>query len=173
MNRSIHFFFLISTIFFIFIFQVNANQLSISVNQQKIKIGEPLILTLTYTGTDANSFGEPDLSELKKNFNLVGQKQAFSSKQINNDYKVALQVSYKFLPKSAGVFMTPSFYIGEEDFSEPYKITVLGNKKAVKKVESKTNWSYVFGSILFILGGMLFLLSGAYLLWKNIKKKKK
>ncbi len=173
MNRSLHFFFLISTVFLFFSTGLIANTLSVKVNSQKLVIGEPLILNLVYSGDDANSFGEPDLSSMKKGFDLVGRQQSFSSKQINGDYKVELKIAFKFLPKHSGTFYLPSFYIGNDEFSPPYKILVAD--KIVKKIEKKkeTNLFFIAGAFMFILGGLLFLLSGVYIAVKSIRKKKR
>ncbi|MBN1784084.1 MAG: BatD family protein [Alphaproteobacteria bacterium] len=184
MRRSIRFFFLISTLFLSIAFSAHAESLSVDLSARHVAVGEPFTITLTYVGNNPDRFGEPDLSSLYKDFEFRGKEQSFEAKEAGAAYLVELKLAYTLIPKREGTFKIPSFYAGNNEFTQPYEIFVgdyfnEGQKNKGQEVVApsapshSTDWSFMIGSVLFIAGGLLFLLSGLFMVLRFFEKAKK
>lgn len=178
MKRSIRFFFLISTLFLSFVFSVQAETLSVDLSSRHVTVGEPVVLTLTYEGNDPNRFGDPDLSSLTPDFDVVGKQQSFAAQEKGAAYRIQYRLAYTLVPKREGTFKIPSFYAGGDQYTPQYEIFVGDYYKDVKddvitKSDDSTPWSVMVGSVFFIVGGLLFLLSAILMILRLHERSKK
>ncbi|MHA1549985.1 MAG: BatD family protein [Alphaproteobacteria bacterium] len=174
MQSSIRLKFLISTLFLFFAMSLGAETLSVHLSPQKVMEGKPVYLRIVYESDTPQVLEEPDLSVLEKDFKLIGRQQAFSSRKINDNYQLAVSLTYELLPTHTGEIIIPSFQIGDV-LTDPQKLLVGEKyfsknvkKNQTKKIEQSNRVFFYAGQILFLLGGFFFLIAGVLILRKKI-----
>lgn len=115
--------FLLAAIFS-FVFSPSAaakNQLEAKVDRQQVSLEETLKLTLRYN--EQVMFGEPDISQLHANFDVLGNHRSNQYRSVNGRAESWTQWSLTLAPKKEGKLLIPSFnYKGA--FSEAIEVTV-------------------------------------------------
>lgn len=113
---------------------------------------EPFTLTINVEGS---SEGRPDLSVLKKDFQVLGQNNSSAISIINGSTSIKKSWAITLLPKSKGKLTVPAIKVGK-DFTNPITIEVTDtlpeSEQADKEVFIETDVTptspYVSGQIL-------------------------
>ncbi|CAA6825425.1 MAG: Oxygen tolerance [uncultured Thiotrichaceae bacterium] len=113
---------------------------------------EPFTLTVSVEGASA---GRPDLSVLKKDFQILSQKNSSAISVINGSTNIKNSWAITLLPKRKGKLTVPAIKVGQ-DFTNPITIEVTDtlpeNDQADKEVFIETDITpsspYVSGQIL-------------------------
>ncbi len=92
--------FFILTLFVLFSGSVFAAEVSISVDRKKVKDGDTVYLTITYTG---NSSKSPDLTSLQQDFNIVSSSTSSSYTYINGIDRKLTKWTIGIVPNKKGV----------------------------------------------------------------------
>ncbi len=97
------------------------SELVAKVDRQHVSLEETLKLTLRYN--EQVMFGEPDISQLHANFDVLGNHRSNQYRSVNGRAESWTQWSLTLAPKKEGKLLIPSFsYKGA--FSEAIEITV-------------------------------------------------
>lgn len=111
------------TLAFAFAFQTaEAQTLTASVNRQNVPQGELVMLSLDYTGKQTHD--KPDLSVLRKNFNIFSMAQEFQSIYENGKTSQLQRWNIGLMPRSAGTLSIPPISLGNIS-SQPLEIKVI------------------------------------------------
>ncbi len=98
-----------------------AGQLVAKVDRTQVSLEETLKLTLRYN--EQVMFGEPDISQLQTNFDVLGNHRSNQYRSVNGRAESWTQWSLTLAPKKEGKLLIPSFeYDGA--FTEAIEITV-------------------------------------------------
>lgn len=129
-----------------------ANQLTASVDRNAVGLQETLTLIIT---ADAQTNSEPDLSELKNDFDVLSNSRSQSIRIINGNTESSTDWNITLAPKHAGKLLIPSFKI-EHAVSDAIEINVskksqisTNNSEPVKvNIESDKDTAFVQEQIL-------------------------
>ncbi len=115
---------LLTLAFFATAFSPNAaakSELVAKVDRQQVSLEETLKLTLRYN--EQVMFGEPDISQLNANFDVLGNHRSNQYRSVNGRAESWTQWSLTLAPKKEGKLLIPSFsYKGA--YSEAIEVTV-------------------------------------------------
>jgi len=135
--------------------QAWAKSLSISVDQIQLEMGDVVNLTLQ---ADFQVYTQsPDLTALKKNFEVLGQQQSNNMSMVNGQVTSTTQWLIQMMPKRAGELKIPSFTIdGVSSTPLTLKVTQPTLKKGALKssfltVKLNTQQAYVQQQVIYTL----------------------
>ena len=100
---------------------------SATLDRSKIYSNETVQLTVKTDNTDTSR--APDISELSKHFDVLGQNQSSSTVIINGKVESSKSWIYQLAPKRDGLITIPSITVGKEK-SQPISLKVLPQNKA-------------------------------------------
>lgn len=106
------------------LFAVTANaqgKLTATVDRAQVSMEETLKLQVKYN--EQVMFDEPDFSELKQNFDVLGSNRSNQYRSINGKVESWTQWTLTLAPKQEGKLLIPSFQY-EDSFSDAIEITV-------------------------------------------------
>jgi hypothetical protein len=104
---------LVFLIVFLCTFNAFAADFTASIDQNNVNAGDNFTLTLKLS--DASAKGEPEVSELKKSFNILGQQQSSSTLIDNGHYTSSKSWGYIISPKKDGNLTIPSLSIQTDE----------------------------------------------------------
>ncbi|WP_051938311.1 BatD family protein [Ghiorsea bivora] len=90
--------------------QTASAEVSAELNQYIVPYGESVQLTITVVG-DAG--GEPDITPLKQDFDILGQSQSSNYSFINGSMKSSKTWTYGLMPKREGMVQVPGIQVGQ------------------------------------------------------------
>ncbi|HUW29319.1 MAG TPA: BatD family protein [Sulfuriferula sp.] len=107
--------------------------LQAQVDRNPVAVNESFNLTLQ---SSDNSSGEPDLSALKRDFDILGQSKSSSFQIINGQISHNTQWQISLTPKHAGQLQIPAISLGGQS-SPPVSLTVTAASQADTAQQSK------------------------------------
>ena len=107
--------------------------LQAQVDRNPVAVNESFNLTLQ---SSDNSSGEPDLSALKRDFDILGQSKSSSFQIINGQISHNTQWQISLTPKHAGQLQIPAITLGGQS-SPPISLTVTAASQADTAQQSK------------------------------------
>lgn len=107
--------------------------LQAQVDRNPVAVNESFNLTLQ---SSDNSSGEPDLSALKRDFDILGQSKSSSFQIINGQISHNTQWQISLTPKHAGQLQIPAISLGGQS-SPPISLTVTAESQADAAQQSK------------------------------------
>ncbi|WP_440683135.1 BatD family protein [Cysteiniphilum halobium] len=105
----------------VFIFMVQSSQASVSASVDRTQLADGESLTLTIKLDDMNE--QPDLTPLKKDFDIYGTSTSSQTSVINGKSTSDISYIVTLLPKKTGNITIPALTVGHEQ-TKPLTITV-------------------------------------------------
>ncbi|MBD3777621.1 MAG: BatD family protein, partial [Thiotrichales bacterium] len=82
-----------------------ANSVTVQTDRQQVEMGD--IVTLTIDADFQSRLGQPDLSALQDQFELLGSQRSSNIQIVNGDFQTSTRWLVQLLPKQAGELMIP------------------------------------------------------------------
>lgn len=118
--------------------------LEMQVDRQSIASDE--MLTLIIVSKDHMSIS-PDLSPLKKDFDIAGTNQSSQFNFINGVARMEAQWQVSLMPKHSGDILIPALQVGNEK-TQPQLVHVVDVKKSVSQPVSQNRDIYIEASVI-------------------------
>ena len=100
----------VSLMLALFAVQTAYAEVSAELNQYIVPFGESVQLTITAVG---DTDGEPELSPLKQDFDILSQSQSSNYSFINGSMSSSKTWSYNLMPKREGMIQVPAIVVGK------------------------------------------------------------
>jgi hypothetical protein len=98
-----------------------ANSVTVQTDRQQVEMGD--IVTLTIDADFQSRLGQPDLSALQDQFELLGSQRSSNIQIVNGDFQTSTRWLVQLLPKQAGELMIPPIDIDGVK-SQAYQLSV-------------------------------------------------
>lgn len=134
-----------------------ANSVTVQTDRQQVEMGD--IVTLTIDADFQSRLGQPDLSALQDQFELLGSQRSSNIQIVNGDFQTSTRWLVQLLPKQAGELMIPPIDIDGVK-SRAYQLIVKPLASPLKqgalppfflKAEVSTPEPYVQQQVLYTL----------------------
>ncbi len=132
---------IISLLFFTFVLisaSASAQTLSASLERGTITFGESATLIIEISGSGSKGF-QPDLSPLKKDFDIVNTGRSTQIQIINGKRTDKNQISITLMPHHYGEYSIPSIKVGS-DQTRPLQLTVKDIPVVSSSKEGQSVW---------------------------------